>query len=266
MIHPTAIIHPRAEIASGVSIGAYTVIGEGVEIGPDCEIASHVVIEGLTRLGARNRIYPFVSIGGAPQHLKYGGEPTRVEIGDDNVIREYVTINRGTALDKGVTRIGNGCFLMAYVHVAHDCVLEDGVIMANAATLGGHVEVGERAILGGLVAIHQFCRIGKMAFVGGASGVNKDVPPFVLARGNPARLYGLNLVGLRRSGMATEVLEALRRAFGIIFKSSFSLAEALAKVREEVPQFDEIKAFVEFIENSERGVLRLVNKAEENIP
>ncbi len=264
MIHPTAIIHPGAKLGPGVSIGPYTVIGEEVEIGPECEIHSHVVIEGRTKIGARNKIFPFVSIGAPPQHLKYGGEPTRVEIGDGNIIREYVTINRGTVLDKGVTKIGNGCFLMAYVHVAHDCILHDGVIMANAATLGGHVEIGERAILGGLVAVHQFCRIGPLAFIGGASGVNKDIPPFTMARGNPARLYGLNLVGLRRAGLRPEAIEALRQAFRILFKSSLPLKEALARVREEVSSLEELEILLSFIQSSQRGVPRLVSKVEEN--
>ncbi len=253
-IHETAVVAPEAQVGEGVKIGPYAVIGPQVEIGPDTEVGAHVVIDGITRIGRGNTILPFSSIGTAPQDLKYQGEPTRLEIGDHNVIREYVTIHRGTPDGGGVTRVGSHCLLMAYTHVAHDCRLGDHVVMANGATLGGHVELGDHVVIGGLSAVHQFCKIGEFAFIGGMSGIEKDIPPYVKYFGVRGRLYGLNLIGLRRGGFAKEVITALRDAYRIIVQRSTILKDAIAEVEALWPDIPEVMKFASFVRESTRGI------------
>jgi len=255
-IHPSAVVSPRAKIGEGVTIGPYSIIGEKVTVGRDTVIGSHVVIDGNTAIGEKNRIYPFVSIGLPPQDIGYKGEDTRVVIGDKNVIREFVTINRATTKQDRVTIIGNGNYLMAYAHVAHDCILGNSIIMSNAATLGGHIEIGDKAIIGGLVAIHQFVRIGTYAFIGGKTVTGKDVPPFMMASGDRAKLYGLNTRGLKREGFSQEKINNLKKAYQIIWRDRHLLHEAVERVRKEIPPFRELEILLEFLVNSKRGVVR----------
>lgn len=257
MIHPTAIIEPGAVIDPTVSIGAYSIIAAKVEIGADVKIGPHVVIEGNTSIGSNTEICQFASIGAPPQDLSYRGEDTRVEIGQGCLIREYVTIHRGTVRGRGATKIGPGCYLMAYCHVAHDCVLGEGVIMANSAHLGGHIEIGKKAILGGIVAVHQFVRVGEYALVGGVSGVAKDVPPYTLASGPRIYLYGLNEVGLRRNGFSSQTIRTLKRAFKIALRSSLSIHEAVEKIRQEMADTPEALIFADFLATSKRGPARV---------
>lgn len=263
-IHSTAIVSTDSKIAQGVKIGPYAVIGPGVEIGLETEIGPHSVIEGDTRLGKKIKVFQFASIGAAPQDLKYAGGPTKLEIGDGTIIREFVTVHRGTEGGCGVTRVGKQCLLMAYCHVAHDCQVGDGVIMSNGATLGGHVEIEEHAIIGGLSAIHQFCRIGAYAFLGGMSGVNKDIPPFVKYWGQRGNLYGLNLIGLRRQGFSREVIDALKEAYRIIFKGNDMVSDAINVVESRLGTIPEVKKFTEFIRSSKRGVPMASNGEEES--
>ena len=255
-IHPTAIVHPKASIADGVKVGAYSLIGENARIGKDTVIESHVVVEGWSEIGQRCHLFPFVSIGAPPQHLRYRGEPTRVIIGDDNQIREFVTIHRATAGGGGETTLGHGNFIMAYSHIAHDCRVGNQVIMANASTLAGHIEVEDFAIVGGLVAIHQFVRVGCYAIIGGASAVPKDVPPYMCAAGNRAQLFGLNSVGLKRHRFPETTLSALKQAYRILFRSHLTLAKAMEKVQAEIPSLPEIKHLLDFLKSSKRGVCR----------
>ncbi|MFH0822959.1 MAG: acyl-ACP--UDP-N-acetylglucosamine O-acyltransferase [Pseudomonadota bacterium] len=257
MIHPTAVVAPGATLGKDVGIGAYSVIGEQVTLGDGCRIGPHVVVEGHTTIGAHTVIHQFASIGGPPQDLSYQGEDTLVEIGERAVVREYVTIHRGTVRGKGLTRIGHRCFLMAYCHVAHDCILGDGVIMANSAHLGGHIEIGRNAILGGVVAVHQFVRVGEYALVGGVSGVAKDVPPYTLASGARIYLYGLNEVGLRRHGFSRDTISCLKKAFKTAFRSGLPISEAAMKIRAEMPDVHEALAFADFISSSRRGMARV---------
>jgi UDP-N-acetylglucosamine acyltransferase len=255
-IHPTAIVHPRATIAPGVKIGAYSLIGENVRIGKDTVIDSHVVVEGWTEVGERCHLFPFVSIGTAPQHMRYRGEPTRVTIGNENVIREFVTIHRATVEGGGNTTLGHGNFIMAYSHIAHDCKVGNQVIMANASTLAGHIAVEDFAIVGGLVAIHQFVRVGCYAIIGGASGVPKDIPPYMCAAGNRAKLFGLNTVGLKRHRFSEATLFALKQAYRILFRSHLILNKAIEKVETDVPRLPEITHLLDFLKSSKRGVCR----------
>lgn len=255
-IHPTAIVHPRATIAPGVKIGAYSLIGENVRIGKDTVIDSHVVVEGWTEVGERCHLFPFVSIGTAPQHMRYRGEPTRVTIGNENVIREFVTIHRATVEGGGNTTLGHGNFIMAYSHIAHDCKVGNQVIMANASTLAGHIAVEDFAIVGGLVAIHQFVRVGCYAIIGGASGVPKDIPPYMCAAGNRAKLFGLNKVGLKRHRFSEATLFALKQAYRILFRSHLILNKAIEKVETDVPLLPEITHLLDFLKSSKRGVCR----------
>jgi len=255
-IHPTAILSPRVELAEGVVIGPYAVIGDGVTIGRDTVVGSHAVIEGLTRIGERNRIYPFATLGTPPQDVGYRGEDTRLEIGDDNIIREYVTIHRATTKQEWVTIVGNRNYLMAYAHVAHDCVLGNGVILANVVTLGGHIRVDDHASLGGMAAVHQFVRIGAYAFVGGKAGVDRDVPPFMITAGERAKLYGLNRKGLSRHGFSPQAIDGLKRAFRIIWREDRGIHEGISRVREEIDSFPELEMLLSFLEGSKRGVLR----------
>lgn len=255
-IHPTAVVHPKAEIGEGVRIGPYAVIGENVKIGRGTEVASHAVIEGWTEIGEKCRIFSFAAVGTIPQDLKFRGEESRVSIGDRNTIREYVTVNRGTAGGGGLTRLGNDNLLMAYVHVAHDCQIGDHVILANAATLAGHIAVQDYAVIGGLSGIHQFVRIGRHAIIGGCSAVPQDIPPFVNATGNRVKLYGINSVGLKRHGFSGERLNDLKQIYRILFRSKLALKEAIQKVRDEYPGSQDGKEMADFVESSERGVCR----------
>ncbi len=255
-IHPTAIISPDAVLAEGVEIGPYSIIGPDVHIGKKTIIGPHVVIETRTDIGEECRISPFASLGGPPQDLKYRGEATRVVIGNHNTIREYVTINRATIADIGATIIGDHNLLMAYCHVAHNCKLGNHIVMANAANLAGHIHVEDFAIIGGLTGVHQFTRIGAHCIIGGASAVVKDIPPFVMASGNFAKLYGLNMIGLKRRGFSEETLQTLREAYRIVFRSSLLLSAAIRKVEQEVADIPEIRQFLDFIRKSDRGICR----------
>lgn len=255
-IHPTAIVHPKAEIADGVEIGPYTVVGEHVKIGSGTRIESHVLIEGWTTIGERNHIFSFSSIGVAPQDTGYRGEKTAVVIGDDNIIREFATIHRATTKEERITSIGNRNFLMAYIHVAHDCMLGNNIIMANNAAFGGHVIVEDHAVLGAIVGIHQFVRVGAYSMIGGQSAVVLDVPPYVNATGNRAQLYGLNLVGLKRKGFSEQTIGSLKKAYKIIFRSGLTQDEAFRRVIEEFPDTREVAYLVDFMRHSKRGVTR----------
>lgn len=256
MIHPTAIVHPAARLGANVRIGAYSLIGEHVDIGDDCEIGAHVVITGHTRLGRGNRIYPFASLGEAPQDKKYAGEPTRLIIGDGNTIREFCTLNTGTVQDRGETRIGNDNWIMAYVHIAHDCVVGNHTIFANNATLAGHVLVDDYAILGGFTGVHQFCRIGAHVITGIASVVRQDVPPYVTAAGNPATPHGINSEGLRRRGFSAEAIGAIKRAYKTLYRSGLGLAEARQRIEAEAGQHPELQPLANFLAVSGRGIIR----------
>jgi len=256
VIDPRAVISPKAELAADVTVGPFSIIGPDVIIGPGTVVGPHAVINGPTRIGAGNRIYQFASIGDAPQDKKYAGEPTRLEIGDRNVFRESCTINRGTTHDKGVTTIGSDNLFMAYSHVAHDCVVGNNIVFANGATLGGHVEVGDWVILGGLSAIHQFCKIGAYAFIAGGAIVTRDVPNYVMVAGNPAEPSTINAVGLKRRGFTEDQIRNIRNAFRILYRSDLLLADAVAKLEELGKTQPEVAAFVEFIGRSERSLIR----------
>ncbi len=256
-IHPTAIVSPEAKLAEDVTIKAYSVIGPNVSIGSGTVIGPHAVVDGWTTIGENNQIYPFTTIGLPPQDIGYRGDETHVIIGDGNVIRENVTIHRATTKQERVTRIGSRNYLMAYVHIAHDCRLGSDIIMANAATLGGHVHVEDKVQIGGLVAVHQFVRIGAYAFIGGKSGLRMDIPPYMLAFGAPAKLYGPNLVGLRRSGFSSKSILALKRSYKMLFRSGLVLDDAIEKVREEIGIVPEVETLLQFmIDSSKRGVTR----------
>jgi UDP-N-acetylglucosamine acyltransferase len=255
-IHSSAAVSSRAELGPGVKIGPYSSIGENVTIGRDTAVGAHVVIEGHAQIGERNQIYPFSSIGTSPQDIGYRGEETYLIIGNDNVIREYVTVNRATTKEERKTVIGNRNYIMAYAHIAHDCVLGDGVIMANVATLGGHITIGDNAIVGGLVAVHQFVRIGAYAFIGGKSAISKDVPPFMMASGLRAKLYGPNQKGLRRIGFSLETIDGLKKAYMIIWRKNKRFREGLDQVRSEVKPFPELEILLNFFNGSKRGILR----------
>ena len=255
-VHPTAIIHPQAQVPGSVTVGPYSVIGEGVELGEDCEVMSHVVIEGPTRIGKGNRIFPYAAVGLACQDLKYRGEPTRLEVGADNVLREFVTLHRGTADGGGVTRIGNHNFLMAYVHIAHDCKLGDHIIMANGASLAGHVEIGDHAMVGAFCGIHQFCRIGAYSFLGSYTIVNKDILPYSKTSADrPMGVYGANRVGLERRGLGKQDIEELQAAFRLLSRSKLNTSQALQAIEARGFQSAHVRALVEFIKTSERGVV-----------
>lgn len=257
MIHPNAIIDPKAEIGEGVEIGPYSIIEQDVIIGQGTKIGPHVIIREGTRIGERCQIYQFASIGEAPQALAYQGEKTYLIIGDHNVIREFVTLHRGTLKGGGKTVIGNNNYFMAYSHVAHDCVIGNQVILANGATLAGHILIEDYAIIGGLSAIHQFCRVGTYAFISGLTGVTLDIPPFMLASGNRAKLYGLNSVGLKRHKFPEETIKALKKAYRIIFRSGLTLENAMRKVQEdEIFKIPEVQHLIDFIQHSKRGISR----------
>ena len=253
-IDASARVAPGAVIGADASIGPFCVVGPRVRIGPGCELMSHAVVVGRTTLGPRNVLHPFAALGDYPQDLKYRGEDTWVEVGDATVIREYCTINRGTTAT-GKTSVGQRSFLMSYVHVAHDCVVGNDVIIANAVQMAGHVTIEDRAVISGLVPIHQFVRIGAFAFVGGGSRVNQDVPPYTKAVGNPVHLYGLNSVGLQRAGFTPDVKLALKRAYRLLFNSDMTVSQGIARARAELAQIPEVENFLKFVEGSPRGVL-----------
>ncbi len=259
-IHPTAIIEPGAQLGDNVEVGPYAIIGQHVRIGARTTIGSHSVIEGHTIIGDDNRIGHYASVGGRPQDMKYKDEPTRLEIGDRNVIREFTTIHTGTVQDSGVTVIGNDNWIMAYVHVGHDCRLGDHIVMSSNAQLAGHVIIGDHAVVGGMSGVHQYVRIGAHSMLGGASALVQDVPPFVIAAGNKAVPHGINVEGLRRRGFSAEAISALRSAYRVVYKSGATLEEAKLQLRElsgtcgdgDVP----VKAFADFIDASQRGIIR----------
>jgi UDP-N-acetylglucosamine acyltransferase len=251
--HPSAVIHPKAQIGAGCEIGPYCVIGEHVKLGTKCKLHSHVVIDGCTKLGKENEVFPFACIGLKTQDLKWKGGVTRVEIGDHNTFREYVTIHSATASGE-VTRVGSHNHILAYCHVAHNCLLGDHIIMSNVATLAGHVTVEDYAVIGGLAAVHQFCRIGKMAMVGGCSKVVQDVPPFMMADGNPAETRTINKIGMERNGVSEKAQAALRQAYKILFREGLTVRNAVAKVEKKLTGVEEISLLVEFVRASERGI------------
>ncbi len=255
MIHPTALVDPAARLADDVEVGPFTVIGPDVEIGPGSRIGPHVVIKGPTVLGARTRIFQFASVGEDCQDKKYAGEPTRLVMGDDNVVREGATLHRGTVQDRGETTIGSRNLFMAYVHVGHDCVIGNDCILANQVTLAGHVKLGDFAILGGLAAVHQFCHFGTHAMAGGGSIITKDTPAYVMINGNPAQVHGLNLVGLKRRGFSREALKALSEAYRLVYRQGLTVEQALEEIRSRF-QFAETEAFAASIEASTRGIIR----------
>ncbi len=256
MIHPSAIVHPGAKLAAGVSIGPYSVIGEHVEIGEGTTIGPHVVIEGRTRIGAQNRISGSSALGGAPQDKKYAGEPTGLEIGDRNVIREYCTFNCGTVQDAGTTRIGSDNWIMAYVHVAHDCQVGNNTIFANGASIAGHVYVGDYAILGGLTGVHQFVKIGAHSMTGGATLLLQDLPPYVIAQGNDAKPFGINAEGLKRRGFTEEQIAEIRRAYKTLYRSGLTLEEARTAIAAQAKKAPQLRIMVDFLERSQRGIVR----------
>jgi UDP-N-acetylglucosamine acyltransferase len=254
VIHATAIIDPEARLAADVDIGPYSVIGAGVEIGGGTVVGPHVVVKGPCRIGSDNRIFQFASVGEAPQDMKYRGEPTSLEIGDRNVIREYVTLNRGTADGTGRTVIGDDNLIMAYSHVAHDCIVGNHCIFANAASLAGHVVVGDYATLGGFTLVHQFAEIGARAFCGMGSNISQDIPPFSLVSGDRARVVGINKIGLKRNGFSPELIRALHKSFRELLRSAGSKQEVFARLEPLCNEFPEVEAFVSFIRNSKRGI------------
>lgn len=256
MIHKTAIVHRDAEVPADCEVGPYSVVGEGVTLGEGCVLRSHVVLEGPSRIGKKNEFYPFCSIGQRTQDLKYDGEPTHLEIGDGNTFREFVTVNRATA--KGTkTMIGDRNHLLAYAHVAHDCVLGNGIVMSNCGTLAGHVVVEDHAIVGGLAAVHQFCRVGAMAIIGGCSKVVQDIPPYMMADGNPAEVRTINKIGLERHGVGEEIQKALRAAYKLLYRESgLNIGDAVARIRKDLPDLEEIRHLCEFVDRSERGISR----------
>jgi UDP-N-acetylglucosamine acyltransferase len=257
MIHPTAIIHSGARLGAGVSVGPYSIIGEHVEIGDNTRIGPHVVISGHTRIGCDNRIFQFSSIGEIPQDKKYAGEPTRLEIGDRKTIREYCTLNLGTVQDAGVTRVGDDNWIMAYVHIAHDCQVGNKTIFANNAQLAGHVHVGDWAIFGGYTGVHQFCRVGAHTMTAVGTVILQDVPPYVMAAGNSATPYGINAEGLKRRGFSPDALMVLKRAYRTLYKSGLTLDEAKAKLEEDAKMHPaEIQPILDFLAVSKRGIIR----------
>lgn len=255
-IHKTALVSPKAEIADDVFIGPYCTIGDGVILHKGSRLLSHILMDGNTEIGENCTIYPFASIGLPPQDLKYKDEKTGVKIGNNNILREYVNIHRASVGGNGLTEIGNSNFLMAYVHIAHDCKIGSSVIMANAATLAGHVIVEDYAVIGGIVAVHQYTRIGAYAMVGGFSGIGQDIPPYTMASGARAKLYGLNAIGLKRHGFSDETVNHLKKAYKILFREKRTLKEALKKIKTDMPDTKEINHLIEFIEKNKRGICR----------
>jgi acyl-[acyl-carrier-protein]--UDP-N-acetylglucosamine O-acyltransferase len=255
-IHATALVAPDAVLAEGVDVGAYAVIGPGVEVGPRTRIGAHAMVHCNTKLGADNIVHSYASVGDAPQDKKYKGEPTRLEVGDRNVIREFVTLNRGTTKDRGVTTIGDDNLFMSYAHVAHDCVVGNQCVLANSSTLGGHVQLGDWVIMGGFAAIHQFCKVGAHAFLANNAAVTRDVPPYVMAVGGPAKPHSINAEGLKRRGFTPEQIRNLRNAYRVLYRSGLRLDEALERLRESARDQPEVQALVDFIPTSTRSLVR----------
>jgi len=256
MRHPSAIIHPNAKLAEDVEVGAYSIIGEHVEIGAGTVVGPHVVINGHTRIGRNNRIFQFSSLGEIPQDKKYANEPTRLEIGDHNTIREFCTFNLGTSQDAGVTRVGNHNWIMAYVHLAHDCQVGNHTIFANNAQLAGHVVVGDYAILGGFTTVHQFVKVGAHIITGLGTTLLQDVPPYVLASGNPSAPHGINSEGLKRRGFSGPAIMAIKRAYKTLYKSGLSFDAAKAEIQSQLAEHQELQPLVDFLATSERGIIR----------
>lgn len=256
MIHPTAIVHPGARLDAGVEIGPYTVIGEHVTVGEGTTIGAHAVVTGHTQIGRDNRIFQFTSLGEAPQDKKYAGEPTRLEIGDRNTIREFCTLNAGTIQDAGVTRVGNDNWIMAYVHIAHDCVVGDRVIFANCTQLAGHVHVEDWVILGGFTGIHQFCRLGAHSMTAIGSVVVHDLPPYVMAQGDTAKAHGLNTEGLKRRGFSAEAIAGIRKAYKTLYRSGLTLDEARQALMVQAAECAEVAPLAEFLGLATRGIVR----------
>jgi UDP-N-acetylglucosamine acyltransferase len=254
-IHPTAVIDPTAEVGADCEIGPYCVIGAGVRLGAGGWLQHHVSLSGPATFGARNRFYAFASLGQQTQDLKYAGEPTFLVVGDENTFREFVTVHRGTAVDAS-TRVGNGGNFLAYSHIAHDCIVGDGVIFSNNGTLAGHVEVGDHAVIGGLTAVHQFCRIGRHALTGGCSKIVQDVPPFMIADGNPAKVRSYNKVGLERHGFSEAVQRHVKDAYRIIYRSALNLQQAVEQMRNDLPDTPEVQQIIAFITSSPRGIIK----------
>jgi UDP-N-acetylglucosamine acyltransferase len=255
-IHKTAIVSPKAEIGENCYIGAFSIIGDDVRLGENVRFESHVVVEGNTFIDSETHVFPFVSIGLAPQDLKYGGEPTQTIIGKNNQIREFVTIHRGTANGGGITQIGDNNLLMAQSHVAHDCNLGNEIIMANAATLAGHVEIADKASIGAYSGVHQFCRVGEEAFIGGYSVIVKDALPFAISQGNHAKCYGLNKIGMKRKGYAKETIEKLHHAYHLLLNAKLNTTQAVERIEAEITDCKEVAYVVEFIKTSQRGVVK----------
>ena len=255
-IHPTAIVDPRARLGEGVRVGPYTVVDGDVEAGEGTTIGAHCVVTGHTRIGRDNRIFHFCSIGEATQDKKYRGEPTRLEIGDRNTIREYCSINRGTAQDRGATTVGNDNWIMAYCHIAHDCVVGDHTVFANNATLAGHVWIGDHTVLGGFTGVHQFVKVGAHVMAGVSSVVLQDIPPYVTVAGHPCAPHGINSEGLKRRGFTPEALSALKRAYKTLYKSGLTLADARAELERQAQSAPEVRAIVDFLAASTRGIVR----------
>jgi len=256
LVHPTAIVHPGASLGDGCRIGPYSVVGEAVRLGRNCELVSHAVVQGDTEVGEGCRFFPFCSIGLEPQDLKYKGEATRVVIGSRNAFREFTTVHAGTAGGGGVTRIGDRNFFMASTHIAHDCQVGNDTIFANAATLAGHVTVEDFAVIGAFSGVHQFCRIGSHAYIGGYSVITQDALPFVLTVGNRARAYGINLIGLKRRGFGSETIAGLRKAYRLLFHSKLTTTRALARIEKDLGGIPEVAALASFIRSSERGIVK----------
>jgi UDP-N-acetylglucosamine acyltransferase len=256
MIHPQALVDPGAELGRDVHVGPFSVIGSGVIVGDETWIGPHVVLNGPTRIGRANRIFQFSSIGEVPQHIGFRGESTRLEIGDSNVIREFCTVNRGTAEGGGVTRVGDHNFIMASCHIAHDCIVGNHTIFANGASLAGHVLVGDYAVLGGYSLVHQFCRLGAHCLTAIGTVLYKDVPPFVVAAGNSAAPHGINVRGLKRRQFSEVTIEKIWKAYKILYKSGYKLSEAIAQLKALASEFPDISDFVQFIQKSERGIVR----------
>ncbi|PYI76212.1 MAG: acyl-[acyl-carrier-protein]--UDP-N-acetylglucosamine O-acyltransferase [Verrucomicrobia bacterium] len=254
-IHPTAIVDPRAELGAQTMVGPYCIVGPDVVLGEKCWLQHHVTLSGPMRTGIENKFYAYCSIGQQTQDLKYSGEPTYLEIGNGNTFREFCTVNRSTNAD-GKTCIGNRGNFLAYSHIGHDCTVGDSVVFSNNGTLAGHVEVGDHAVMGGLTAVHQFCRIGRFAITGGCSKIVQDVPPFLIADGNPAEIRGVNLIGLERAGFALEAIKAIKEAFRLFYRSKLNTRQAIEAVRSQIEPREEIIQLIEFIQKTERGIIR----------
>ncbi len=254
-VHPTAIVDLSAKLGAGTEVGPYCIVGANISLGENCWLQHHVTLQGPMKAGARNKFYAYCSIGQQTQDLKYKGEPTYLEIGDENTFREFVTVNRSTTAE-GKTRIGHRGNFLAYSHIGHDCVVGDEVVFSNNGTLAGHVTVGDNAVMGGLTAVHQFCRLGRFAITGGCSKIVQDVPPFMIADGNPAEVRGINVVGLERKNFSAEKIKLIKEAFRLIYRSKLNTRQAIEAVRKDLPAAEEITQIIEFIEQSERGIIR----------